>query len=88
MKQTSPGLGSATKRTRKREFLADMERVVPWSAWVELVAPCAPDGRRGRPPFSVETMLRVHFMRQRFTHSDPAMEASLHNMPLLREFAG
>ena len=88
MKQTSPGLGSATKRTRKREFLADMERVVPWSAWVELVAPFAPDGRRGRPQFLVETMLRIHFMQQRFTHSDPAMEASLHDMPLLREFAG
>ena len=88
MKQTSLGLGNSTKRTRRREFLAEMERVVPWSALVELVAPLAPDGRRGRPPFSVETMLRIHFMQQWFTLSDPAMEESLHDMPLLREFAG
>jgi len=88
MKQASLGLGNSTKRTRKREFLAEMERVVPWAALVELVAPFAPVGRRGRPPFSVETMLRIHFMQQWFTLSDPAMEEALHDMPLFREFAG
>jgi len=88
MKQASLGLGNSTKRTRKREFLAEMERVVPWAALIELVAPFAPEGRRGRPPFSVETMLRIHFMQQWFTLSDPAMEEALHDMPLFREFAG
>jgi IS5 family transposase len=88
MKQTSLGLGNSTKRTRKREFLAQMERVVPWAALVELVAPFAPEGRRGRPPFSVDTMLRIHFMQQWFTLSDPAMEEALHDVPLFREFAG
>jgi hypothetical protein len=29
VKQTSMGLGNSTKRTRKREFLTQMERVVP-----------------------------------------------------------
>lgn len=33
-------------------------------------------------------MLRIHFMQQWFTLSDPAMEESLHDVPLLREFAG
>ena len=88
MKQASLGLGNSTKRTRKVAFLAEMERVVPWSALVELVAPYAPEGRRGRPPFSVETMLRIHFMQQWFTLSDPAMEEALHDTPLFREFAG
>ena len=88
MKQTSLGLGNSTKRTRKREFLMEMERVVPWAALVELVAPFAPEGRRGRPPFSVDTMLRIHFMQQWFTRSDPAMEEALHDVPLFREFAG
>ena len=88
MNQTSLGLGNSIKRTRKREFLAQMERVVPWAALVELVAPFAPEGRRGRPPFSVDTMLRIHFMQQWFTLSDPAMEEALHDVPLFREFAG
>ena len=88
MKQADLGLNLTTKRTRKREFLAEMERVVPWAALVELITPYAPEGRRGRPPFAVETMLRIHFMQQWFTLSDPAMEEALHDVPLFREFAG
>ena len=88
MKQADLGLNLTTKRTRKREFLAQMERVVPWAALVDLIAPHAPEGKRGRPPFPIETILRVHFMQQWFTLSDPAMEEALHGMPLFREFAG
>ena len=87
MKQTDLGLNLTTKRTRKREFLAQMERVVPWGALVELIAPYAPEGKKGRPPFAVSTMLRIHFMQQWFTLSDPAMEEALHDVPLFREFA-
>jgi len=87
MKQTDLGLNLTTKRTRKREFLAQMERVVPWAALVELVAPYAPEGKKGRPPFALETMLRIHFMQQWFTLSDPAMEEALHDIALFREFA-
>ena len=87
MKRADPGPNVNTKRTRKREFLEQMDRVVPWAALVALVSPYAPEGRRGRPPFAVETMLRIHFMQQWFTLSDPAMEESLHDVPLTREFA-
>jgi IS5 family transposase len=88
MKQADLGLSLTTKKTRKREFLAQMERVVPWPALVGLVSPHAPVAKTGRPPFPVETMLRIHFMQQWFTLSDPAMEEALHDVPLFREFAG
>ena len=88
MKQADLGLNLSTKRTRKREFLDEMNRVVPWAALVALVIPHAPTGRRGRPPFPVETMLRIHFMQQWFGLSDPAMEEALFDVPLYREFAG
>lgn len=88
MKQADLGLNLSTKRTRKREFLDEMNRVVPWAALVELVAIHAPEGKKGRPPFRIETMLRIHFMQQWFTLSDPAMEEALHDVPLFREFAG
>ena len=87
MKQTDLGLNLTTKRTRKREFLDEMNRVVPWAALVELISPYAPEGKKGRPPFALETMLRIHFMQQWFTLSDPAMEEALHDMALFREFA-
>ncbi|CAH0446381.1 IS5 family transposase [Ralstonia pseudosolanacearum] len=88
MKQADLGLNLSTKRTRKREFLEEMARVVPWADLVMLIAPYAPEGKRGRPPFAVETMLRIHFLQQWFGLSDPAMEEALHDVPLYREFAG
>ena len=88
MKQSSLGLGTSTKRTRRREFLDEMDRVIPWSNLVAEIAPFMPEGKRGRPPFPVESLLRIHFMQQWFTLSDPAMEEALHDMPLFRDFAG
>jgi IS5 family transposase len=67
-----------------------MNLVVPWSELVALVAPHAPmrGAKGGRPPFAVETMLRIHFLQQWFNLSDPAMEEALYDTPMFREFAG
>ena len=81
------GFELSSKRTRKREFLDEMNRVVPWAELVRLIQPYAPSGKTGRPPFAVETLLRIHFMQQWFTLSDPAMEEALHDTPLYCEFA-
>src|SRR5574337_2199159 len=93
MKQMSlgeSGFERKTKRTRKREFLDEMNLVVPWAELVSLIAPHAPTpgAKGGRPPFAVETMLRVHFLQQWFNLSDPAMEEALYDTPMFREFAG
>ena len=88
MQQFDLGLNLSTKKTRKREFLEQMQQVVSWKDLVALIAPYAPEGRTGRPPFPVEMLLRIHFMQQWFNLSDPAMEEALHDMPLFRDFAG
>ena len=87
MNQSRLDLNLSIKKTRKREFLFEMNRVVPWVALVELIAPYYPEGKNGRPPFALETMLRIHFMQQWFTLSDPAMEEAFFDVPLYREFA-
>ena len=87
MKQLGLGLNLSTKKTRKREFLEEMERVVPWAALVQIVEPHYPRAKTGRPPFAIETMLRIHYLQQWFGLSDPAMEEALHDVPLYREFA-
>ncbi|SEL35337.1 Transposase domain, partial [Roseateles sp. YR242] len=87
MKQQSLGLNLLTKKTRKREFLEQMNKVVPWDVLVQIVAPHYPKGKTGRPPFPIETMLRIHYLQQWFGLSDPAMEEALHDIPLYREFA-
>ena len=88
MKQVSLGLNLSTKKTRKREFLDEMERVVPWKALVQIVEPFWPRSKTGRPPFAIETMLRIHYLQHWFGLSDPAMEEALHDVPLYLEFAG
>ena len=93
MKQMSlseSGFERKTKRTRKREFLDEMNLVVPWAELVSLITPHAPTpgAKGGRPPFAVETMLRIHFVQQWFNLSDPAMEEALYDTPMFREFVG
>lgn len=87
MKQASLGLNLDIRKTRKRQFLEQMDQVVPWAALVELIAPYYPEGRSGRPPFGLQSMLRTHFMQQWFSLSDPAMEEAFFDTPLYREFA-
>jgi IS5 family transposase len=87
MKQATLNLNLNVKKTRKQVFLEQMEQVVPWADLVELIAPYYPEGKTGRPPFSLQTMLRTHFMQQWFTLSDPGMEEAFFDTPLYREFA-
>ena len=75
------GLEVSSKRTRKREFLEQMNRVVPWAQLVALIAPHAPAGMTGRPPFAVETMLRIHVLHvwtRRLLQALVVMNSGLH----------
>ena len=90
MKQMSlatNGFELVAKRTRKREFLVEMNLVIPWSELLALIAPHAPEGKTDRPPFPTEVMLHIHLLQHFFGHSDPAMEEALHDIPLCQEFA-
>ena len=88
MTQLGLGLDLSTKRTRKRGFLDEMRRVVPWSRLMALIEPHYHTGKTGRQPFPIATMLQIHFMQQWFGPSDPAMEEALYDVPLYRDFAG
>jgi len=81
---------TAKKRTKKERFLAQMEAVVPWKALIALIEPCYPKtgSKGGRPPYPLETMLRIHLMQQWYDLSDPAMEDALIEVPTMRRFAG
>ena len=87
MSLATTGFELVTKRTRKREFLDEMNLVIPWTELLALIGPHAPAAKTGRPPFPIEVMLRIHLLQQFFGHSDPAMEEALHDIPLYREFA-
>jgi IS5 family transposase len=75
------------KKTRREVFLEEIELVVPWKALLKANEPFYPEAGRGRRPYSLELMLRVHFMQNRFELSCPAMEAALYEIASLRSFA-
>jgi IS5 family transposase len=76
------------KKTRREVFLEEMELVVPWNGLLKLIEPHYPVAGRGRRPYPLETMLRVHLMQNFFTLSDPAMEDALYETASMRAFAG
>lgn len=76
------------KQTRRERFLSEMDVVVPWAALLSVIEPHYPSkGRRGRQPMSLETMLRIYFMQQWYSLSDPAMEDALYEIESMRVFA-
>jgi IS5 family transposase len=90
MDQITLGLDPLPKKTRKEVFLDEMNQVVPWAELVALIQPDVRGAHQalgGRPPFPIETMLRIHCLQLWWNLSDPAMEEELHERPLYRRFA-
>ena len=84
----STGFEKYTKTTRRAQFLAEMDRVVPWRALCARIEPVYPKAGNGRPPVGVERMLRMYFLQHWFNLSDPAVEEALYDSPPLRAFVG
>ncbi len=82
------GFERYSKKTRRAEFLEEMELVVPWAELVSLVEPHYAKAGNGRRPVGLERMLRIYFLQQWFNLSDPAVEEALYDSPLMREFVG
>lgn len=74
--ESDAGFEKHRKTTRRDDFLAQMDRVVPWSALCSLIEPVYPKSgaRGGRPPIGLERMLRIYFLQQWYDLPDPAME--------------
>src|SRR5450759_2494100 len=83
---TMTGFERYTKKTRRAQFLEEMEQVVPWRKLCALIEPHYPKAGNGRPPVGVERMLRLYFLQQWFNLSDPAVEEALYDSAVLRQF--
>lgn len=75
-------------KTRREQFLEEMERVVPWAELEALIRPHYPKGENGRPPMGLGIMLRIHFLQQWFNLSDPAAEEALYDSPVAAALCG
>lgn len=88
--QTLAGFEKYGKTTRRAQFLAEMEQVVPWPQLCALIEPVYPKGgggEGGRPPVPLERMLRIYLLQLWFNLSDPAVEEALYDSAAMRSFA-
>lgn len=74
------------KKTRREEFLEEMDRVIPWELWVNLIVPYYPDGTRGRKPQLIERMLRMLLLQTWFNLSDEGIEDAIYDSYAMRSF--
>ncbi|WP_445364222.1 IS5 family transposase [Microbulbifer sp. ANSA003] len=74
--------------TRREKFLSQMETLIPWQRLEAQITPCYPQGKRGRQPYPLSVMLRIHCMQLFYNLSDPAMEDALYEIESMRSFAG
>ena len=80
------GFEKPHRGTRKAEFLARMEQLMPWSAFCALIEPHYPKVENGRPPVGLERMLRMDCIANGFNLSDEACEDALYDVLVFREF--
>ena len=79
---------SKKRRTRREVFLEKMDRLVPWERLEKRIEPFYPKAGRGRRPYPLGTMLRVHCVQLFYNLSDPGMEDLLYEVESVRRFAG
>jgi transposase, IS5 family len=75
------------KVTRRERFLAEMDAVIPWSRLLALIEPHYPRAGQGRQPLGLEKMLRIYFLQQWFSLSDPQAEDAIYDSESMRRFA-
>jgi IS5 family transposase len=85
---TVNGFEKHRKVTRRAQFLAEMNQVVPWARLLALIEPYYPKAGNGRPPKGLEIMLRMYFLQHWFNLSDPAVEEALYDSLAMRHFVG
>src|SRR6202167_678367 len=91
MKQTTlTGFEKYGKTTRRAQFLADMDRIVPWTELAAAVQTAYPkvSENGGRPPIPLERMLRIYFREVWFNPPGPAVEEALYDSVGMRAFVG
>ncbi len=74
--------------TRKKEFLGQIDRIIPWSEWIGIIEPHYYKGERGNKPYDLEVMLRIHLVQNLYDLSDMATMTEVIDSRAFSEFCG
>ena len=79
---------SKKRKTRREKFLERMDGLIPWEELEERIRPFYPKAGRGRRPYELSVMLRIHCVQLFYNLSDPGMEDMLYEVESVRRFVG
>ncbi len=88
---TGMGFEKHRRATCKAEFLARMEGLMLWAEFCALIEPhylnplLYPKAGNGRPPVSLERMLRMYDVANWFNLADEVCEDACYDVPVFRE---
>ena len=74
--------------TPKKELLDRMEKIIPWSRWIELVLPCYYKGERGNKPYPLERMLRIYVIQNLYNLGDMTAKNEIIDSRAFSDFCG
>ena len=74
--------------TKKKEFLEQMNRLIPWEEWLGIIKPYYYKGERGNKPYKLETVLRIHLRQELYDLSDMAAMTEVIDSRAFSEFCG
>ena len=75
-------------RTKKKEFLSQIERAVPWGEWLAMIQPCDNKGERGNKPYLPEIMLRLYLQQNLYDLSHESTVAEAIDSRAFSDFSG
>ena len=78
----------AEVRTHKKEFLEQMDRLVPWGEWVKKIQPHYYKGERGNKPYDLELMLRIYVLQNLYDLADMAVMNEIIDSRAFSTFCG
>jgi IS5 family transposase len=78
----------AQARTRKKEFLEQMDAIIPWAEWIGIIQPFYYKGEIGNKPYPLETMLRIYMLQNLYDLSDMGAKYEVIDSRAFSEFCG
>lgn len=78
----------AQAKTKKKAFLEQIDRIIPWKKWIGIIKPYYYSGERGNKPFELELMLRIHMLQNLYDLSDMGVMGEVIDSRAFSEFCG
>ena len=75
-------------KTHKKEFLGQMNELIPWGEWVAMIKPCYYKGERGNKPYDLELMLRIYLIQNLYALADEATVNEVIDSRAFSDFCG